>query len=363
MKKLLLLLLCVSLWQCSSSAPKGKKQKQENPKTAFVFYYAAEHDIQQGNFQAALVKLDSAISYNTGYANFYQVKGWVFEVLEKPDSAIAAYEICLKYRSNYPEVWVRIGRLYLQTKKYDNSAFYLKRAVQSYPDSASIHLKLGEAYYFDKKYPLAMDYLRSYRKLVSTPDPQYWKWLGLTYYRTREYARSVEPLTQYVNAVPDDAQALKCLGIAKFNAGEHHDAISYLNKASELRKDDPEIYLYRARYFLIYGKPDVARQELSAALSVDSSNADVLYELGVLDYKEEKYEKSKKHLAAVIAKAPDYWPVYRYLGFLAEKEQNFLKAKEYYKLYLDNTAVEDSEVLRRVNNLSSKTTGNAPEKK
>lgn len=361
MKNFILLLLCAFVWYCSSSA--SYRKKQDNPKTAFVFYYAAEHDIQQGNFPAALVKLDSAISYNPGYANFYQVKGWVFEVLEKPDSAIASYENCLKYRSNYPEVWARIGRLYLQTKKYENAAFYLKRAVQAYPDSASIHLILGEAYYKDKKYPLAMDYLRSYRKLVSSPEPQFWKWLGLTYYQTREYPKAVEPLTKYVNAVEDDALALKCLGIAKFNAGEHHDAITYLNLASELRKDDPEIYLYRARYFLVYGKPDLARQELSTALSVDSSNTDVLYELGVLDYKEEKYEKSKKHLAALIAKTPHYWPAYRYLGFLAEREENFLKAKEYYTLYLNNSTVEDTEVLQRVNNISSKTSGAAPDKK
>lgn len=351
MKKLLLLLLCLFTWYCSSSG--SHRKNQENPKTAFVFYYAAENEIEQGNFREALAKLDSAISYNPGYANFYQVKGWVYEALEKPDSAIAAYERCLRYRSVYPEVWSRLGRLYLQAKNYENATFYLKKAVQEYPDSAGINLKLGEAYYMYKKYPLALDYLRAYRKLVSDPNPQFWKWLGLTYYQTNDYIKAVEPLEKYVEVVEDDALALKCLGIAIFNTGQHNDAITYLNSAAEYRKNDPEVYLYRARYFLLYNKPEAAREELSAGLAVDSLNKDVLYELGVLDYKEEKFEKSNKHFQKIIRIAPQYWPAYRYLGFLAERDNKPLKAQEYYNLYLKNITVEDTEVRRRLENLSS----------
>lgn len=351
MKNLLLLLLCLFTWYCSSSD--FQRKNQENPKTAFVFYYAAERDIEQGNFQEAVAKLDSAISYNAGYANFHQVKGWVYEVLDKPDSAIAAYEKCLQYRSSYPEVWSRLGKLYLKAKNYENATFYLKKAVQEYPDSAGINLKLGEAYYMYKKYPLALDHLRAYRKLVSAPEPQFWKWLGLTYYQTSDYTKAVEPLEKYVEVVENDALALKCLGIAKFNTGQHNDAITYLNLAAEYRKNDPEVYLYRARYFLLYNKPEAAREELSAGLAVDSLNTDVLYELGVLDYKEEKFEKSNKHFQKIILIAPQYWPAYRYLGFLAERDNKLLKAQEYYNLYLKNITVEDTEVLRRLENLSS----------
>lgn len=351
MKKFLLLLLCLFTWYCSSSG--SHRKNQENPKTAFVFYYAAERDIEQGNFQAALAKLDSAISYNDGYANFHQVKGWVYEALDKPDSAIAAYEKCLQYRSSYPEVWSRLGKLHLQAQHYESATFYLKRAVQEYPDSADINLKLGEAFYKYQKYPLALDYLRAYRKLVSIPEPQFWKWLGLTYYQTNDYAKAVEPLETYVQVVNDDELALKCLGIAKFNTGQHNDAISYLNLAAEYRKNDPEVYLYRARFFLLYNKPEAAREELSTGLAVDSLNKDVLYEMGVLDYKEEKFAESNKHFQKIIRIAPQYWPAYRYLGFLAERDNKLLKAQEYYNLYLKNTTVEDIEVLRRLENISS----------
>jgi tetratricopeptide (TPR) repeat protein len=143
------------------------------------------------------------------------------------------------------------------------------------------------------------------------------------------------------------------LGIAKFNTDQHNDAITYLNLAAEYRKNDPEVYLYRARYFLLYNKPEAAREELSAGLAVDSLNTEVLYELGVLDYKEEKFGKSNKYFQKIIRIAPQYWPAYRYLGFLAEKDNKLLKAQEYYNLYLKNITVEDTEVLRRLENLSS----------
>jgi tetratricopeptide (TPR) repeat protein len=338
-------------WHCSSSAP--KKQVGDTPKTAFVFYYNAEKDIARGDLRSALANLDSAISYNPHYASFYQQKGWVLENLDHPDSAITAYKKCLSYRSAYPQVWVRVGRLYLNAKDYDNAAFYLRKAVKEYPDTASIHLDLGEAYYMYQKYPLALDNLRSYRKLVEKPDPEYWKWLGLTHYQAREYNKAIEPLQNYIMEVKDDGLALKYLGIAKFNAGLHHEAITYLNSSAELRPDDPEIYLYRARYFLLYNKPEIARDELNAGLKADSSNGDILFELGVLDYNEEKYESSKELLLKLVRMKPEYWPAYRYLGFLVEREENLLKAQEYYNLYLKNTLAEDTEVLRRLENISS----------
>jgi tetratricopeptide (TPR) repeat protein len=350
-KTFTLLLFCLIFWHCSSSGP--QKPAGDNPKTAFVYFYDAEKDISRGDLQTALTNLDSAISYNPGYASFYQLKGWVLENLDQPDSAIAVYRKCLSYRSAYPKVWVRIGRLHLKAKDYENAAFYLRKAVQEYPDSASIHLDLGEAYYMYHRYHLARDHLRGYRKLVKNPDPEYWKWIGLTYYQTGEYKEAVEPLQNYVAEEKYDGMALKYLGIAKFNAGEHHESISYLNSAAELRAFDPEIYLYRARYFLLYDKPDVARYDLNAGLEADSLNRDILFELGVLDYKEEKYEDSKEHLLKLVRIAPQYWSAYRYLGFLAERDEELLLAQEYYQLYLKNTLLEDTEVLRRLENISS----------
>lgn len=313
-----------------------------------MFYYEAEKDIAEGDLQGALAHLDSAIHYNPGYASFYQVKGWVLEETGQVDSAIAAYERCLAYRSYYPEVWLRLGRIYLAAQKYDNAAFYLKKAVQYYPDSASIHLNLGETYYHMNKYPLALDHLFAHRKVAPAPNPQAWKWLGLTYFRMNEYSKAISPLQQYISAVAGDETALKSLGIAKFKLGEYNDALTYLNSAADVRNDDAEVYLYRARYFLMVKKPEAAWEQLSIALKIDSLNKDILYEFGALNYDRENFPESKKLLERLIRQAPQYWPAYRYLGFLAERENDPAQAGRYYQIYLDHTPEPDPAVRSRM---------------
>ncbi|MCK6619130.1 MAG: tetratricopeptide repeat protein [Calditrichaceae bacterium] len=345
--------LCLFLWYCGASGP--KKPREENPKTAFLFYYEAEKDIAAGDFQGALAHLDSAIAYNPRYANFYQVKGWVWEETGRADSAIVAYEKCLAYRSYYPEVWLRLGRVCLLAHQYENAAFYLKKAAQHYPDSADVHLQLGETYYHMNKYPLALDNLFAYRKIAPNPNPLVWKWLGLTYFRMKEFLKAIPPLQQYVSAVPGDETALKSLGIAKFKLGEYNDALTYLNFAADVRDDDAEVYLYRARYFLIVEKPEAAGEQLSIALKIDSLNTDILFEAGVLNYSRENFPESKRQLTTLIRLAPEYWPAYRYLGFLAERENDLAQAGRYYQLYLDHTPEPDPEVRTRMDAIRSQT--------
>lgn len=348
--------LCfLGLFLCYCGAAGPKKPRQENPKTAFLFYYEAEKSIAAGDFQSALVHLDSAIAYNPRYANFYQVKGWVLENTGQLDSAISAYQKCLAYRSYYPEVWLRLGRVCLLVRRYENAAFYLKKAVQHYPDSAHIHLQLGEIYYHMNKYLLALENLFAYRKIAPHPNPLAWKWLGLTYFRMKEFPKAIPPLQQYVSAVPGDETALKSLGIAKFKLGEYNDALTYLNLAADICNDDAEVYLYRARYFLLVEKPEAAGEQLSIALKIDSLNTDILFESGVWNYNRENLPESKRQLERLIRQAPEYWPAYRYLGFLAERENDLAQAGRYYQLYLDHTPEADPEVRSRMDAIRSQT--------
>ncbi len=336
-------LISVIIFSCS-----GTQQKiQPGTKTALVFYYQAEENIKQGNFTTAITNLDSAIYYNPGFANLYQLKGWVWEKLSQQDSAIIAYENCLKYRSAQPEIQKRLALLYFETGQFEASASYFKKTLQAYPDTAEIHLQLGKAYHQLGFHPLALGYFQSYRELETSPKAELWKWAGLARFKTSAYAKAIVNLEKYIEVHKEDAAALKHLGIAKFKSGEYEDAISYLNFAEAYSKDDPEIYLYRSRYFLLADRPEIAKVQLDRALQIDSLNVNTLYELGVLYHQQEEYSKCSAKMSKVIALENEYWPAYRYLGFLAERENDFSKAQEYYKLYLENTIERDEEVRQR----------------
>ncbi|MCB9087584.1 MAG: tetratricopeptide repeat protein [Calditrichae bacterium] len=346
--------LCALILLNCSAGRAGRNKSPDRAKAAYNFYYLAEDEIRQNRFPQALALLDSAVYYNPGLANFHQIRGWLWEQLDQPDSAIAAYETCLIYKSAHPDVLSRLSKLYLDAGDHENAASYLKHLVKNYPDSTDGYLKLGIAYYLKGTYPLAIDNLKSYQRMSHPPRTVLWKWLGLCLYQTGEYQKSVEALERYTALIKDDPVALKHLGFAKYALGDYHEAISHLNAAEVYMKRDPEIYLYRARYFLRFDKPEVAREQLNLVLAFDSLNVDILFELGHMLYDRGEYSAGKPYFEKIVQIRPEFWPAYRYLGFLAEREEKYLQAQQYYKIYLDNTFEHDAEVMKRVEAIISR---------
>lgn len=348
----LIILVLLSLFACSTTK---KRTVTENPsRKAFSFYYNALSDIEQGYFSAALSDLDSAIYYQPEYSKFFFVKGRVFEFLQKPDSSIKAYEHSVQLKSFYPEAWVRLGELYLYKRNYGNAATNFKKAIPNYSDSLNFYLKLGECYFRLKKYHLALDRLKDYQQLSKNPSIDLKKWQGMTNYRLNEYQRAINLLQNYLQSFPNDIEAMKYFGLAKFNLKEYDEAMSALNKALNMNDRDSEIYLYRARYFVIQEKRDDALDQLDVGLTLDSMNTDILFELGEFYFQEQKLGKSQNYLNKVVKINPNYWEAYRYLGFISERENDLEGALTNYKLFLDNSLIEDSEVRQRIEIIKGK---------
>ncbi len=344
--KNILIILSVLLIGCGGRQVTTSTSSQ--PKSAFSFYYDAIANVEAGQFESALAKLDSAIARRPTVANFYQVKGWVFTQLGQVDSAVAAYQKCLSYKSHYPEVWISLGKLYMEVEDYENAMVYLRRAVQAIPDSTRLQLLLGQSYFHTGKYHLAIDFLTAYKKSSPSPKIDYWKWLGMTEYAMGKYTSAIKKLEHYISVRKTDPIALKYLGLAKFADNKYDEAISYLNRAGEYLPDDTEIYLYRARYFLNMNKPDIAREQLMVGLQYDSTNAELLLQLGVMAYEDEQYNASEEFLHKLIRYHPQFWKAYRYLGFLEERNQHPIQAYQYFKLYLDHSFENDPEVSQRM---------------
>ena len=101
--------LCALILLNCSAGRAGRNKSPDRAKAAYNFYYLAEDEIRQNRFPQALALLDSAVYYNPGLANFHQIRGWLWEQLDQPDSAIAAYETCLIYKSAHPDVLSRLS--------------------------------------------------------------------------------------------------------------------------------------------------------------------------------------------------------------------------------------------------------------
>ncbi len=349
--KVVRLLTILGIWL---SAGCSHQSYQKPEKSALGYYYQAESHIQQGNYAAALSQLDSALALNPRLTNLYRAKGWVLEKLHRPVEAISAYRSFLQQRTDQPDIWLRLGELYAQIGDVSQAEVYLKKVSVAFPDSAEIQLHLGQIYLQMDAPARGLSYLEAYEKLSSRPVPEFWKWKGRALLQTGNYPAAAAALAKYISTAAEDARALKWLAMAKFELGSYDEALSLFNQAESQLKTDPEVYWYRARYFLKFGKPRAAREQLQFALAADSSFAPIWFELGQLEYREGNFALAKEHLNRVLRLNEKFWPAYRLLGFLAEQEGELGLAKQYYQHYLTHAADRDREVAERLEALTTR---------
>jgi len=322
--------------------------------SAFRYYYQAMQNLESGQIDSALTNLTHAIRLNPNYAQFYFVKGKIFELLQAPDSAIFYFEKSLRIKYHNPEVWYELERLYFSRQKFDKAIPLLERSIQQYPDSLNLYLDLGEAYFNEGKFRLAVDVLNDYERSTDNAALRFYKWMGMNLFELKEYKSAEQYLSHYVEQAPDDIDALKYLGMVLFQLGDYEEAISLLNKVSTFRMQDPIIYLYRTRYFYLRQKPQIALEQLRIASSLDSTNSEILFELGKLKFELGDLNGSKTVFLKLKRLFPRNWMVYRYLGLIEEIEGNIEQAIWYYSTYVQNSLTYDPEIQYKLEVLPGK---------
>ena len=344
--------LLVASVGCYPKAPPPPVEKPESP--AFRYYYQALTFIEKQQFDTALALVDSAIVQKPGYVAFYFVKARLFQWLNQPDSAIAAYRQCVRLKSHFPEVWRRLGRLLLARKDYSEAAFFLEKTVQVYPDSLPYLLWLGEATVGSKKYALALDYLKQYLEKADPPEPTAYYWLGRAYYGLGRDDRAVVAFKRYLQRRPTDPEARKFLGLALVRQGKTNAGMSYLNQALQQLPRDVDILLARIRFFLQQEKWVAAKIQLDVALNAYPDHPALMFELARYFFLKHQLEESRLTLRRLLEKKSDFWQARRLLGRVLEEAGRLEEALEQYRLYLNHTLKSDPEIERRVHELGAR---------
>jgi tetratricopeptide (TPR) repeat protein len=319
--------------------------------SALLWLNKAEVEIARQNYEGAAALLDSAINVNPRLANLYRLKGKVLENNGQIDDAIASYEKFLQYRSNQPEVWRRLAQLHQKQERYEQASLYLKRTLQLLSDSLNLYLQLAEVQYRMKSYQAALNSLNLYRKRVENPVTNYWKWTGIVLSATGQYSQAIEALNRAMHEGINDAETVKALGIALFDAGKDEEAISLFNEKLPNWQSDPQIRVMRATYFAKRAKLMQAMEEVQKALELDRQYVPALFLAAQLAFRMQNYNESQVYLEKILQIDQTFWVAYRYLGLIAELNGDDENALKYYQLFLNNNEGPDSEVNIRMDAL------------
>lgn len=170
------------------------------PDNVLALAYEAEVDVDQLRYAEALDKIATALELNPSSMDVHRVHGTVLESNGFYQDAIQAYARAAEINPNLTFLYLRMGANYRRERDMDNALKYFAQA-------ANINSQLG----------------------IQDPIP-YWS-IGRTYLQDGQFFIAARNLETAVEISPDNAQLLGYLGIIYFKARNYENAVETLRCA------------------------------------------------------------------------------------------------------------------------------------
>lgn len=234
----------------------------------------------------------------------------------------------------------------VENSQGDNSPMPVRRTEPGQYDRQAIaeaNLNLGIAYMQQGQYQQALDKLN--RARIAQPDysPTY-NTLGVLYQHLGEYEEAEKYYKHAIKLNPMDSAALNNYGQFLCQQGRFEDAEkSFMESANNPLYPTPEISITNAGICALNnGKPDIAEEYFTRALTKNPRFAPVLIQMSEISYNHGEYVKARDYLQRYLADNK-HSPKSLWLGIRIERELGDKNALSSYTLLLRNQFADSKE--------------------
>ena len=240
-----------------------------------------------------------------------------------------------------------VGLVYLRQRLYD-------KAMEAFQTAQKMDGTLAEAYYGQgevlrrqEKYLDAVPLLKRATEL-DRKYPQAQLALGATQIQLKQYDQAI---STYSEGLKWGARwsPLFLVGLGSVEAARDslRDAGIYFTKAREQAPDDPQVRRALGTFYYQRGTWALAINEFQSAVSIDSGDAELRYQLGQALFYDKRYSESLEQYQAAVRLAPDFAPAQLALGNLlylsgAADPKRYTEAREPLETYT-RLAPEDAK--------------------
>ncbi len=179
-----------------------------------------------------------------------------------------------------PQVWLLLGRLYLQMEAYDQSLSAIQKARELDPEDPAALFDLGSVYFRLGEFEKAAEFLKEGLEFAPNVPGALFD-LGNTYYMLGRYDDAIEEYEKAADIDETFWPAVNNIGLALYERGDVDDAIDQWQAAADITEEqEAEPLLAIAVALFVQGKQSEAIAEGKTALELDSryANLDFLEE-------------------------------------------------------------------------------------
>jgi tetratricopeptide (TPR) repeat protein len=269
-------------------------------KNANIYY-----EIGDAYFRPQVIDLDLAISnfeaaYNLDSKNTTIILALGDAYLENAQNdntmggkAMNKYELASEINKNLPLAWIKIGRLSVRGRIYDQAIEAFKKALAIDPNYAIIYKELAETYYLSKQYDQVQPNFEKYLAL-SPGDNQARTTLASLIFQSKDYEKAIEESNKGLKNDPDNPIFYRIISFANYELKRYKDA-SEANKkfwANPNKKVKDIDYVYSAKIASAVGDTTAAFDYFKTALANDSGNCDLIGEYAKLLFTARHYTEA-----------------------------------------------------------------------
>ncbi|MBI2976548.1 MAG: tetratricopeptide repeat protein, partial [Chloroflexi bacterium] len=243
-----------------------KEALAQNPANYSAHYLLGEAYLQQMDYNKASGAFASALRINPGFAPAALGRGQAnFGLGGNP---LLDYDKAAALAPQWVEPYIQRAIFYSSRRNTSAAIRELEAGQMLAPNNVVVLWRLAEQYANAGWWDEAIATI----DLALSADPT-----ALDMYRVKasvdvaagRHAGALESLDLYLAYRPGDAEAWTTSGLAHLGQGNTLAALTSLNRAIDLKPDDPrEALIARGRAELILGNPDLAGKDFDAALAL-----------------------------------------------------------------------------------------------
>lgn len=319
--------------QFAAALKRSKNKDAEVLTTIGTAYLDTDKNIARG-----IENLNKAVALNGKNAAAYVKLGDAYLKQNDGGKAMSSYEAAIRADNNYILGHLRKGQLSVRSRNYNEAQTAYSTAIQIDPNYAPAYRDLGELYYFVGKYDLALQNYKKYVELAGkTPETRavYASFLFLT----KDYKGTIEEAEEVLKKDPKNLTMKRLLAYSYFETGNYDKAQTAIQDyfstapADKLLSSD---YEYQGKILAKTDKNDQALVSLNKALEMDSTRADLRYDIAQIYVKQNNLPKAISMYRNKLRQSKPTNTDYYYLGSLYDQSKNYRAADSLYARINEN---------------------------
>ena len=253
-------------------------------KLAYSHYLKSMELVESGEYEDALDEVNQAISLNSRFAQFYQLRGDIYRHQYEYNAALISYESAVAMRSKFVDVYKSMGEIYLKLQRYEDALKSFRKVRANDPLDVDNNLDIAECYMEMNELEVAYNDLADYRRMQMMAgqelNPRYYELLGITYFRFKRYKDAIKQLEMFRQYQRQNINMLFLLGKSYYQAGDFEKGLDCFNELIRIDDSVGMWYLYRGIYFYQNNNYVDAISQLKLANDLDPAIREVHLFLG-----------------------------------------------------------------------------------